>query len=321
MTTAEAWATAIGARREADDAIALESVVAHIRGAVIDAGFVSRGCITAGLKEAYRPLGVDEEQLRRRMDEALRILLQTGDLDEFATSAGRGYAATPARRVEWGSAEVAMLGGIDGHERGTQVRRIPVSVPIDDAITVSLADELGRAEWRSSLVDLGGADAPDGTPAALFEAAAALAAAGDRHTLEEPQAVAILSGRGRYFGNADETPSGRWHRVNGDGCYPARLRAAYTHRFVVMSISGGRATVWEPASPDLWRWIVIGATLAAGDPVFSYDPASARLDFHTPPPDQLERAVLLTCERVGPWSCTVAPQVHALMNRLIGSPR
>jgi hypothetical protein len=321
MIAANAWAEAIGATTGAEGSIAHPATIAHIRGAVMEAGFVSRGRITSGLKEAYRPLGTDEAKLREAVDGALRDLLSSGDIDEFTTAAGRGYAPTPPRRIDWGGDEVALLGGVDGGDARSRVRRVPPTENVAGAITVSLANELGRPAWRSALIDLGGADAPDGSAAVLFDLAATLAASGERYELDEPQAVAVLSGKGRFFGKAENTPDGRWERAGRDGCFPAVIKTGYANRRVVLSINGGAATLWQPPSGDLWRWLVVGATLAAGEPAVAYDAGSRRLDFLTPPPRQLERAALLAGTQVGPWSWTVEPSVSAVIERLIGPAR
>jgi hypothetical protein len=80
-------------------------------------------------------------------------------------------------------------------------------------------------------------------------------------------------------------------------------------------------TLWQPASRDLWRWIVVGATVAAGDPAISYDLTTQRLDFLTPPPRQIERAALLTSTRIGPWSWKVDAQVHTVITELMTAAR
>jgi hypothetical protein len=168
---------------------------------------------------------------------------------------------------------------------------------------------------------LGAADALDEGPTALFAVAQTLAASGERYSLSEPQSVAVLSGRGRFFGQADNAPSGRWQRIASDGYFPAMIKSGFSVRTVVLRISDGAATLWQPSSRDLWRWIVVGATLAAGEPVLSYDPATAQLDFFTPPPGQLERAALLTGTQLGPWSWKIDAQAFIVIEGFIGHPR
>jgi len=133
--------------------------------------------------------------------------------------------------------------------------------------------------------------------------------------------VAVLSGRGHFFGNPERVPSGRWQRSTDNGCFPAVIKSGFSPRYVILHIRDGAATVWQPPSRDLWRWFVIGATLAAGDPVLSYDSAARRLDFLTPPPRQVERGALLAGTQMGPWSWKIEPQVYAIVKTLTGTPR
>src|SRR4051794_4278433 len=168
MNLADIWAEAIGLERDVDGQLLLGTVLAHIRGAVIEAGYVSRGRITSGLKEAYRPLGIDEKKLRDIVDEALRVLLLSGDFDEFTTGAGRGYAATSPRCVAWGGDSVALLGGIFGGDATGPVRHVSSGEVDANTITIPLTIELGRPEWRSALVDLNAADVLDDGVGALF---------------------------------------------------------------------------------------------------------------------------------------------------------
>ncbi|ESY18279.1 MULTISPECIES: hypothetical protein [unclassified Mesorhizobium] len=316
------WASAIGMETDDKGLPSLGTVIGHIRGAVVETGFVSRGRITNGLKEAYRPFAIDETALRSVVDEALRILLLSGDVDEFTTGAGRGYATTPPRRVHWGSDQVALLGGAVGADSHASVRRSPASNADEATISSALVDELGRPEWRSALVEIGAADASEEGASALFAFAQTLAASGERCSLDEPQTVAVLGGRGRYFGQGDSAPlSGRWQRVAGDGCFPAVITSGYVRRQVVLSVLGGMATLWEPQSRDLWNWVAVGATLAAGDPALSFDPSTGRLDFLTPPPRQIERAALLTGTQLGSWSWEIDANSYAVIAGLIDPRR
>jgi hypothetical protein len=308
----EDWADVVG---HVDDngALPLDTIVRHIRTAIIETGFVTRTRITSGLREAYRPFDIDTQALRDRVEEALRLLLATGDIDEFATAAGRAYTITPPRRVGWGGAQVAILGGVALDAESGIVRRLPPdrasSLP---AVEISLADELGRPDWRAALVRLGGADAVNGDPATLFAYASSLAAGGERFALEPIETIAVLTGRGDFFGRPEPTPSGRWARVNGEGVFPAVVRTGYQARNVLLSISDGQATLWQPPNRDIWRWIVIGATLAQGDAVVRYDAAVSHCTFLTPPPRQLDRAVRLTGTQKGPWTWQVDPEAFAV---------
>ncbi|MEQ7155100.1 hypothetical protein [Brevundimonas aurifodinae] len=319
MSMIDAWSDAIGLTADEAGAPSVATVVEHVRAAVIEAGFVSRGRITSGLKEAYRPLGVDAALMRQRMDAAIHLMLLSGDLEEHATSAGRGYAGTPSRLIHWDGDRVSLLG--TSNDGIGLVRQFPADAPPNDVVRIPLADELGRPEWRNALVELGAADAPNGDARALFAFSQALAASGERYSLDEPNAVAVVSGRADFFGRADPAPSGRWRRVEADGCYPAAIRTGYTLKNVVLHVAGKDTTLWQPSSRDIWRWIVVGQTLALGDPVLRYDQASGVLDFLTPPPRQAERAALIAGEQQAPWSWKLDSSAHAVIAALMGCLR
>jgi len=319
MTVVDAWGEAIGYDADEKGAPAIAMIVDHIRAAVAEAGFVSRGRITSGLKEAYRPLGLNEPVIRVQTDAALDRMLLSGDLEEHTTRAGRGYAATPPRLVDWDGVEVSLVGASD---LGSGiVRRFPANARPVDLVRIALREELGRPEWRNALVELGASDVPDGDARALFAFAQAMAASGERYSLDEPEAVAVVSGKGDFFGGPDPSPSGRWRRVEADGFFSAAIRTGYTLKNVVLHVAGKEATLWQPPSRDVWRWIVVGQTLAQGDPVLRYNPASGTLDFLTPPPRQAERAALLTGERQTAWSWTLDANAYAAIAALMGSPR
>ena len=317
-----AWGQAIGFVADAEGAPSLETVIGHIRGAVVEGGYISRGRITSGLKEAYRPLALDESYLANRIEEALRILELSGDLDEYATAAGRGYAPTPPRQVDWGGAEVAVLGAATDAGSSVAVRRSARDVDRGAAVAkFSLHAELGRPEWRNALVELLGADAANDGPTALFHLAQALASSGDRYALDEPNSVAVLSGLGPFFGKTDPTPSGRWQRVEESGCFPAIVKNGYSSRVAVLNVDRSTATIWFPPSRDIWRWIVVGQTLEAGHPVSRYDPATGQFDFLTEPPRQAERAALLTGIQTKAWSWRLDPFANSVIESLMGLPR
>jgi hypothetical protein len=86
-------------------------------------------------------------------------------------------------------------------------------------------------------------------------------------------------------------------------------------------ISGKSATLWQPPSLDIWRWIVVGATLALGDPVLRYDQTMGTLDFLTPPPRQAERIALLTGTNTGPWSWRIDDKAYGPLARIMGTMR
>ncbi|MCF8710432.1 hypothetical protein [Rhizorhapis sp. SPR117] len=319
MTMLDAWSEAIGYTADDADSPSLPAVVEHIRSAVFEAGFVSRGRITSGLKEAYRPFDLDEAMIREKTDAAIDLMLLSGDLEEYATSAGRGYAGTPPRLIDWDGDRVSLLGS---SRLGTgTVRQFAAETSPSDGVTIALNDELGRPEWRNALVELGCADAPESDARTLFAFSQALAASGERYSLDEPNAVAVVSGRAEFFGRADPAPSGRWSRVEAEGFYPAAIRTGYTLKNVVLHVAGKDTTLWQPPSRDIWRWIVVGLTLAHGDPVLRYDRANGVLDFLTPPPRQAERAALITGEQLKPWSWRLDTSAYAVIAKLMGSPR
>ena len=320
MSATDSWAQAIGFERDADGQPALAHAVNHIRSAIVEAGFVSRGRITRGLKEAYGPFDLDESALAARIDEAIDLLRLSGDVDEFHTSAGRGYAATPPRCVDWGGSEVTVLGATTIAASPVIVRRIASSETDETLVTVQFDDELGRADWRSMLVELDAADAPQDNPTALFQFARTLAASGERYSLDELQRVAVVSGRGEFFGRAENAPSGRWKRIDGDGCFPAAIRSGFNTRLVVLAIAGNDATLWQPPTVDIWRWVVVGATLALGDQVLRYDRTSGALDFLTPPPRQAERVALLAGHQTGSWSWQLDDKAYGTLAKIMGTP-
>lgn len=296
-----------------------DNVLRHIRDAVRDAGYVSRGRITSGLKEAYRPLGTEDEALRTVIDEAIGMLMRSGDIDELVTGAGRGYAPTPPRRVVWGGADNTVLGGVAASS-GEAVRHLSDDAVLVDLIAIPLLSELGRPAWRDALVELGGSDEPDGNAIALSDYARALASSGERFVLDEANKVAVLSGSGGYYGFPHDI-SGRWKRATEEGFFPAVIESGYTHRRVLLAIEAGAATVWEPPSRDVWHWIVVGFTLSQGAPVWTYDAATETFEFLTPPPRQAERAAMLTGEQLSPWSWRVDANAQGVIASLLGVPR
>ncbi|MBZ9763344.1 hypothetical protein LB553_21010 [Mesorhizobium sp. CA8] len=294
------------------------SVLRHIRDAIREGGYVSRGRITSGIKEAYRPLGIAEDTLRAVIDDAIGLLMRSGDIDELATGAGRGYAPTTPRRLVWGGADNVVLGAVE-LSSSDPIRRLPLDGRMD-LIPTPLHVELGRPAWLDALVELGGADQPQDDAKALWEYARALANSGERYSLDEPQNLAVLSGSGAYFGTPDG-PSGRWARAAGDGCFAAMISGGYRKRRVILAIENGKATVWEPPTRDIWHWIIVGITLSVGQPVWAINREAGTFEFLTPPPRQVERAALLTGEQVNAWSWRLDDQARGVIKRLLGSPR
>jgi hypothetical protein len=316
----DSWADAIGYGTDEDGLPSLACLARHVRSAVIEGGCVARTRITNGLKEAYRPFNSDESGLRDRIEQALRVLVLVGDIDEFATATRRVYTTTQPRRVHWGGAQVAILGGVATATENAVVRHLPPDqASALPAATVSLLDELGLADWRVALVSLGGADAIDEDPTALFTYVSSLASSRERFALEPLGNIAVLAGRGDFFGRPEPNPSGRWTPVREDGVFPAVVRAAYQTRSIVLRISNRQATVWQPPSRDIWRWVVVGATLAQGDPVFRYDRDARQLTFLTPLPRQIHRAVQLTRIQHAPWTWQVDPEAVAFIQALFRS--
>ncbi len=88
----------------------------------------------------------------------------------------------------------------------------------------------------------------------------------------------------------------------------------------MLQISGKQATLWQPPSGDIWRWIVVGLTLAQGDPVLRYNHATCTLQFLTPPPSQVERAALIAGTQGSAWSWTIDAQAYDVITALLGSP-
>lgn len=317
MSNAKLWAETLEYSGEAEQLRG--NVLRHIRDAVRDAGYVSRGRITSGCKEAYRPLGVEDEALRTAIDEAIGLLIRSGDIDELATGAGRGYAPTPPRRIVWGGRDDTILGGASVSSDET-VRHLADATALADYLTIPLLREIGRPAWRDALVELGGSDEPAGDARALSEYARALTSSGERFVLDEPNKVAVLSGSNGYFGFPQDV-SGRWARASNRGFYPAVIESGFTQRRVLLAIDDGAATFWEPPSRDVWHWIIVGFTLGKGAPVWDYDAASETFAFLTPPPRQAERAALLTGAQLSPWSWRVDAEAQAFIAGLLGVPR
>lgn len=295
-----------------------ENVLGHIRDAVCEAGYVSRGRISSGCKEAYRPFGIEDKRLRTAIDEAIGLLMHCGDIDEISTGAGRGYAPTPPRRIVWGGDDDTILGSapISSVEK---VRRLRDRSALREYIAIPLLRELGRPAWRDALVELGGSDEPTGDARALSEYVQALTISGERFALDEPKKVAVLSDRGGYFGSPRDV-SGRWSSAKEEGYYPAVIQSGFTQRRVLLAIENGAATLWEPPNRDVWHWMIVGFTLSQGAPVWDYDRTTDTFEFLTPPPRQAERAAMLTGAQLSPWSWRVDAEAQAIIAGLLGAP-
>lgn len=317
MSNAALWAENLNFSGEAEQLRG--NVLRHVRDAVRDAGYVSRGRITSGCKEAYYPLAIEDEALRTAIDEAIGLLMRCGDIDELATGAGRGYAPTPPRRIVWGGADDTILGGAAVSSDKT-VRHLGDAAVLAEYIAIPLLRELGRPAWRDALVELGGRDEPAGDARALSDYARTLTGSGERFALDEPNKVAVLSGSGGYYGFPHDV-SGRWARASDEGFYPAVIESGFTKRRVLLAVRDGAATLWEPPSRDVWHWIIVGFTLGQGAPVWKYDTERETLEFLTPPPRQAERAAMLTGAQLSPWSWRVDAEAHSIIAGLLGAPR
>ena len=317
----EEWVRAIGHEVGANGAPSPESIARTVRAAVVSAGFLTLSRLTAGLREAYRPLGISDAVLVDPTEEALKLLVLTGELDPFTTASGRAYAVTQPRVIDWGGADVAVLGASPSSLDRTGVRRLPRGSAMTLlAPIVTLAHELGRAEWIPMLVSMGGADPGDGDVRALAHFVKGLASNGQRYDPNGFDQAAVLSGRGDFFGEPRRAPDGRWARPGHAGTFPAFLQGGYRSRRVVMHLGDDGFRLWEPPEHDLWRWIVISMTLAQGDDVVRYVTPDARLLFLTPPPRQLERAARLAGEQVGPWSWRIDAGAATIIQALIMGP-
>jgi len=317
MSNATLWADTLEYSGEAEQLRG--NVLRHIRDAVRDAGYVSRGRVTSGLKEAYRPLAIDGEALRTAIDDAIRLMMRSGDIDELATGAGRGYASTPPRRIVWGGADDTILGAAR-ISSDRIVRHLGDLAALEEFIEIPLLSELGRPAWRDVLVELGGSDEPVGDARALSGYVRSFTSSGERFALDEPNRVAVLSGTGKYYGFPHDV-SGRWARPADEGFYPAVIESGFNNRRVLLEIQNGEATLWEPPSRDAWHWVIVGFTLDQGAPVWDYDTATRTLEFLTPPPRQAERAAMLTGEQLSPWSWRVDAEAHGVIADLLGAPR
>ena len=317
MSNAALWAETLGYSGEAEQLRG--NVLRHIRDAVREVGYVSRGRITSGCKEAYRPLGIEDEALRTAIDEAIGLLMRSGDIDELVTGAGRGYAPTPPRRIVWGGADDTILGGA-AVSSDVPVRHLGDGLALADYIAIPLLRELGRPAWRDALVELGGSDEPAADARALSDYARVLTSSGERFALDEPNKVAVLSGGGAFYGFPHDV-SGRWARASDEGFYPAVIESGFTKRRVLLAIRDGVATLWESPSRDVWHWIIVGFTLGQGAPVWKYDAPSELFEFMTPPPRQAERAAMLTGVQLSPWSWRFDAEAQGIIAGLLGVPR
>jgi hypothetical protein len=78
-------------------------------------------------------------------------------------------------------------------------------------------------------------------------------------------------------------------------------------------------TAWETRDWDLWRWAVVGQTLAASDPVARWIEEDSHFVALTPPPQQLSRLLTLAGTIERPWRWLVTKPVAQAAMRLLGA--
>ena len=322
----DVWAEAIDASLDDAGLPTIASVGRHIRAATLAAGVLRRGQITRGLGEAYAPFGIDEGDLRALVDRVVGELELIGDLTELKTASGAAYIPTPARLVDFGDGRGAVLGGYAPEDDAISslARQLPAGdwPPETDLPRVGLSDEIGVADWRPYLVEAGGVDAPLDTPESLFSHLARLSAGGDRLETLTPDKVRVLAGRQSFFGRV-EAPQleGRWQAIKSDGVFCAARQVGHGWRACVAQIIDGAVTIFETQDWDLWRWAIIGQTLADGDEVCRFEDQMSEFTMQTPPPRQVRRLMDLASEALGAWRWRTSPVVANQARALLGQRR
>ena len=168
------------------------------------------------------------------------------------------------------------------------------------------------------LIEAGGVDAPFGTAELLFTHVARLSSGGERLETLTADKVRVLAGSQPFFGRYDAPQlEGRWQAVAIDGDYCAARQVGHGWRQCVLSVRAGQASIWEADDPDLWRWAVVGQTLASGAALYRYDPETAEFIMHVPPPRQLRRLLALGATSVGPWRWQAGPSTVAAADELL----
>lgn len=314
-----AWAHEIGAEIDAAGMPTPASIASHIRAATAAEGNLSSHRIVRGLKEAYAPFGADDAGVHQAIHDVLDRLVEIGDLTRFSTGAGAAYVATPERLVDLGDG-LAVLGASDitiATGEGL-VRRLSTaeaatksSVP-----TVSLAEEVGPAAWRLHLVGLGGSDAAQAGPSALFGYLSGAAASGERIEQLGPDHLRVVSGKGDFFGNGRApTLEGRWKAWSGGDAVCGLRKRAYVWQPCVVTETAQGPRVADVSDPDCWRWAVIGQSQARTDAVTKR--ADAVFQCLTPPPAQIRRMLTLAGEPAGAWRWTVGSTAADLTDSLL----
>ena len=313
--SASDWAEAIGATLDDSGSPTRADIASHIRSAVRAAGSLRRGQITRGMNESYAPFEIEDGALRASLDRVLQELVLIGDLTELKTASGAAYILTSPRLVVMDDDRATVLGASNLEPGGARIARQLVASDWpspESMLRVDVRAEFGIADWRLHLVEIGGVDAPLGTAETLFGHVVRLSMGGDRLETLTADKVRVLSGRQAYFGRYDgPQPDGRWQLAAGDGAFCAVRHAGHGWRPCVLSIQGGRATVWEPEGWELWQWAIVGQTMAGGDPVCRYDEESSEFSALVPLPRQVRRLLTIAGEPTGSWRWRVPKAVGA----------
>lgn len=320
MSAAE-WADAIGVTLDEAGAPLQSDIATQIRSAILATGTLRRGQITRGLNEAYAPFNLTESVIRSSIDQVLDDLVLIGDLTELKTASGAAFILTPPRLVVIDEERAALLGASAHEGGGGSIARqlAPDDWPSGEAtLRTYLRDELGLPDWRVGLVKAGGLDAPLGTAETLFAHLVRLSAGGERLEILTPDKVRVLAGSQSYFGRYDAPQlEGRWHAATADGDFCAARHVGHGWRQCMLSVRAGRASIWEGDDPDLWRWAVVGQTLASGASLYRYDPEAGEFAMHVPPPRQVRRLLALGAMSVGPWRWRAGQSVVTAAGELL----
>lgn len=314
----QAWADEIGAELDEADVPTLASIAAHIRAATASEGHLTSHRIVRGLKEAYSPFGGEDGLVHKAIHQVLDRLVGIGDLTRFSTSAGSAYVATPERLIDIGGDRLAVLGAsaIPAEVGEGLVRKIAKTAAAS-APVLSLADEVGPAAWRLYLVGLGGTDAPQVGPSALFGALAGAAASGDRIEPFGADNLRVISGKGDFFGDGRALAlEGRWKEWGGGDAVCGLRKRAYTWQPCVVTDTAHGVRVGDVVDPDCWRWAVVGQLLSMLEPVARC--VDGVFQGMTPPPRQIQRLLTLAGEPLGAWRWSVGSEAADLADRLLG---
>jgi hypothetical protein len=313
----QAWADAIEVVLDADGLPTRASIAAHLRAAAVTQRYLLRSQVIRGLKESYGPFGCEEASLRDVIVKTLEALERIGDLTAFASDAGPGYVATPERLVALGENSFALLGATaeGGDDPASLVRRrAGEDVHDAGAPIVSLAEEIGLADWRRHLVAAGGMDTPRSGPQALFTHLAGLASGAERLERTGREDLRVLGGRGSFFGDP-ETSTGRWTAWHGQGAFCSVRSGPYAWQKGLTAGSDHSVRTLD-LDADVWRWALAGQTRAMDDPVAQW--RAGRFQALTPPPAQIRRLMALAGIEDGAWGWRLDLEPAALALSLLG---